>query len=88
MDPPQYIHNCDSCKYLGRYEFKCEYECGCDPGKDADLYYCPQGGLPTVIARYSDYGPDYVSGLFADLLILKEAYRRAVEAGFLKEGRK
>lgn len=47
---PRYIHDCDSCIYLGQY-------------KEFDLYYCP--GEPTVVCRYSDDGPDYGSGLIS-----------------------
>ena len=90
METPQYIHNCDNCHYLGRCLCRCE--CGCESGKEADLYYCPQGSLPTVIARFSDYGPDYISGLYSveSSPLLKEAYNRAVKAGLIKrkEGNK
>ena len=48
---PRYTHSCSKCTFLGQYN---EY----------DLYHCIQvGGMPTVIARYSDDGPDYMSGL-------------------------
>jgi len=52
---PNFKHDCDRCVFLG------EVVAG---GKLADLYFCGQsGGLPTVIARYSDEGSDYASGL-------------------------
>jgi len=40
------------------------------PTEHYDLYFCEQGtpgtpGLPTVIARYGDDGPDYKSGMVA-----------------------
>ena len=50
MENPQYQHDCDTCTFLGQY-------------KNYDLYFCPQRGLPTVIARWSDNGPDYTSGM-------------------------
>jgi hypothetical protein len=28
-----------------------------------DLYWCAQGGHPTVIARFGDDGPEYTSGM-------------------------
>ena len=50
LNTPRYRHDCDVCKFLGIF-------------KDYDLYFCPQGGEPTVIARYSSDGPDYLSGM-------------------------
>lgn len=47
---PTYIHDCRCCTYLGKHN-------------GMDLYYCPQGGFPTVIARYGNDGPDYLSGM-------------------------
>jgi hypothetical protein len=69
----RYEHDCDHCKALGEFQ-------------EADLYFCEQGGVePTVIARYSDDGPDYSSGMvFASVHpALGEAKRRAIEAGYL-----
>lgn len=70
---PLYKHDCNECVYLGSY-------------KKVDLYFCNQWGeLKTVIARYSDDGPDYTSGL--ELVsrneYLAEAKRRAIEKGLL-----
>lgn len=51
---PIYLHNCDVCVFLGNFDNK-------------DLYFCPNGRT-TVIARNSDEGHDYQSGLvFADV---------------------
>lgn len=48
---PTFKHDCDACIYLGHFE-------------DHDLYYCgADGGMPTVIARWSGSGPEYASGL-------------------------
>jgi hypothetical protein len=61
IDKPIYPHYCDSCIYLGRSED--------DYGKECDLYVCTQGmgSNPTVIARYGEDGPEYISGIiFAD----------------------
>lgn len=45
------IHDCQGCTYLG----------SC---RGHDLYFCgTQIGDPTVIARYGDDGPEYMSGL-------------------------
>lgn len=45
---PVFVHDSDCCTFLG-------HEVG------HDLYYCPQNGLPTLIARYGSIGPDYNS---------------------------
>jgi hypothetical protein len=70
----RYAHDCKNCKPLGEYS-------------DVDLYFCDQdGNNPTVLARFSDHGPDYISGLtFAPTnLALNEAKKRAIEIGYLK----
>jgi len=49
----RFSHDCKACTPLGQFE---EY----------DLYHCMQGGsMPTVLARYGNEGPEYVSGLFS-----------------------
>jgi len=48
-DKPRYEHDCKVCKYLGHLQ---EY----------DIYVCPQQGNPTVVARFSSKGRDYLSG--------------------------
>jgi hypothetical protein len=72
---PRFHHDCQECIYLGQFE---EY----------DLYWCGQGGLPTVLARWSDRGADYLSGMPSPQLREKcpsyppvEAWRRAKVAG-------
>jgi hypothetical protein len=49
-----YRHDCNRCRYLGAF-------------RAHDLYYCTAQekhlGMPTVIARFGNDGPDYVSGL-------------------------
>lgn len=49
---PRYKHDCESCVYLGQHN---EY----------DIYFCeqPMVNRPTVIARWSDEGRDYLSGM-------------------------
>lgn len=70
----RYQHDCCKCKPLGEFG-------------DADLYYCNAQliGGETVIARYSDDGADYQSGLCLAEKIpaLGEAKRRAIAAGFM-----
>jgi hypothetical protein len=80
--PPRFAHDCQHCVFLGR--FKNAFD-------DCDLYFCAQNasstahGHPTVIARFSDEGPDYSSGLpVADKVpALAEAKRRAKARGLL-----
>jgi hypothetical protein len=74
---PLYNHDCEACVYLGHKQGQ-------------DLYYCDQGGGPnmsTVIARRSDRGEDYISGLVAarqeELLAL--AVVRAFRKGLLTD---
>ena len=51
MITPQFKHDCDKCVHTGS-----------DPTHD--YYYCSTCvGGPTVIARYSNEGPDYASGM-------------------------
>ena len=48
-----------------------------------DLYYCPQNGVPTVIARYGNEGHEYMSGMGSiSLNPLKVAKARAETRGF------
>lgn len=70
---PQFEHDCTRCIFLGRWE-------------TYDLYFCPQGPFPTVIARFGNDGPQYASGLASAEHIpsLGEAKRRATERGLLK----
>jgi len=88
---PRFKHECTSCKFLGQYYY---HE---DPNgrQEYDLYVC--GGVtPTVIARFSDYPPDYMSsGIHAGLISnnvnginptypLSVALNRAIYEGYLK----
>ncbi len=68
----RYKHDCEQCIYLGEFS-------------EQDLYFCEQGGIPTVIARWSDEGGDYNSGIAAAEYIaeLKEAKDRAKARGLL-----
>jgi len=53
---PVHIHDCDSCTYLGTIRSQDR------EGEVADLYTCGNNWQSqTVIARYSDHGPDYSS---------------------------
>ena len=78
---PMFVHPpCPQCVFLGWYK---------KPGTligEADLYFCAQGGIPTVIARFSNEPGDYQSGLplSESLPWLSEAARRALDQGLLK----
>ena len=54
MEKAQYTHDCDSCTFLGR---------DIDTGSNTqvDMYFCPQGSLPTIVMRYGNEGADYTS---------------------------
>lgn len=71
---PQYKHKCYHCKFLGQYT---------EEDQIYDLYYCPQLGHPTVVARYGDNEEDYISGLNFTLKPLVEAESRAIKEGLL-----
>lgn len=76
-DQPLYEHDCTSCVFLGNFESE---------GDKYDLYYCPGGGYPTVIARYGSEGSHYSSGIeiarTGHCPHLGEALRRAREREF------
>ena len=45
----KYQHDCDHCEYLGTY-------------LEHDVYICQNSGSPgSIIARYGDDGPNYIS---------------------------
>jgi len=73
MNKPRYKHGCSDCTFLGTRN---EY----------DLYFCPQGTLPTVIARYGNEGHEYKSGMAGAEADpdLGEAKRLAKERGLVK----
>lgn len=68
---PRHEHDCQDCAFLGWHG-------------EHDLYFCPQHGCPTVIARFGENG-DYMSGLWATDYHpeLAEAKKRAMEQGLL-----
>jgi hypothetical protein len=67
---PRYEHDCNHCVFLGQYG---EY----------DLYYCPQPmiHLPTIVARFGDWGGDYHSGRFPGSSWFDEGWDRANNLG-------
>jgi hypothetical protein len=55
---PKFTHDCTNCIYLGKGSY-CE--------KDVDWYVCKSSSeRRTVVARYSDKGPDYSSATIGD----------------------
>jgi len=74
---PQFTHDCGECRFLGRYHYG---------SRNYDLYFCGQGGLPIVLARYGSNGPYYDSGLSLHVNkigSLGEARIRAIKKGFI-----
>jgi len=77
METPKryYEHDgCRGCISLGNLR---------DGDKWYDLYYCPQNGIPTVIARFGNSPEQYMSGMnSATMNPLKVAKARAEARGF------
>jgi hypothetical protein len=72
-EKPVHKHDCDECTYLGFSRYDTTH---------FDLYFCEQsGGLPTVIARWGDEGPKYISGLRSREYCLVVARKRAIDLG-------
>jgi hypothetical protein len=86
MGKPLYIHDCPTCKWLGRYHYEGLHKRDVSDG--ADLYYHDGPSEVTVIARWSDEPADYGSGL--DLAFLdepneySEAWKRANHLGLVR----
>lgn len=59
---PQYKHDCDQCRFLGRHTFEARYGEVVEP-VHVDLYVCREQDLDyaTFLARRSDEGSDYTS---------------------------
>lgn len=81
VDPtkPMFVHDSDCCVFLGHYHDSTFSMCS--ERRAFDLYWCEQGGDPTVLARYSDDGPDYFSGIGMGIPPLNVAEDRAVARG-------
>ena len=74
---PKFKNTCEKCTYLGYF-------------RGHDLYYCMQGGFPTILARFGNDESSYVSGMqFAENdkdvhnSEMGEAYRRSVVMGLI-----
>lgn len=78
MASPNWQHDCKSCTFLGTLH----------EGRDWwDFYYCGQleGIQPTLIARFGDDGPEYISGINPhDTWPLKVAQTLAAKNGLVK----
>ena len=67
IDAPRFEHDgCEGCAFVARY---CE----------ADIWACPQAGMPTIIFRFSDEPADYASGIHL-LDELPERLRQCAES--------
>ena len=85
-NPPKFTHDCNNCKFLGCYDVPFQHQYLVKESDSVDLYFCSQlGSLNTIIARFDNEGPDYISGLCLIHLnpILKEGYDRAVELEYM-----
>lgn len=87
MKKPNFKHDCEKCVFLGEHLFIDNFTVGVNPDvvRVCDLYVCPQDDRgPTVVARFSDDGADYKSGLTNVHICIKEAEKRAFDAEILK----
>jgi len=68
-------HDCQSCEWLGPFS---DEQYG-----DMDLYWCPES--VTVLSRFGNGGPEYVSGLPLMFAVpsLLTAFRRAYALGLV-----
>ena len=72
FEPPRLMHDCGRCAYLGRFGAE-------------DLYVCGPPG--SVIARFGDDGPDYLSTPIDHMYLypqLQEAFERASARGIVE----
>ena len=77
MDTPHFVHDCDDCHYLGDTMVDVFNSDGVlVSSRFVDLYFC--ASEPTIIARYSDEGPDYGSGLEFGIINQRAYYRTAL----------
>ena len=67
----QFEHDCDNCVFLGN-------------ALGADLYVCVGSMITSVIARYGNDGPDYISGVATAEMDtrLAVAFTLAVKKGY------
>lgn len=81
-----YNHDCSTCCFLGNHHVEKDKINGEQLNTTYDLYYCSQGVIPTVIARFGSEGSEYISGLNLANLVesLSEARKRAIQKGLLK----
>jgi hypothetical protein len=71
-EKPRYKHDCSNCTFLGRF-------------RKYDLYFCPQTGIPTLLARYSDEGSNYLSGMcFGRTEVSEGDFNRPLAQAYLR----
>ena len=68
-DTPKYTHDCDCCTFLGHVAGQ-------------DLYWCPQGGMATIIARDGSEGPNYQSMPVHLMAIFPDQMQGGLRAGY------
>jgi len=76
---PKYKHDCDKCMFIDVEHLTNEES---KTYKESDVYWCNQGGLPTIIIRNSDTPEDYISGMDSEnarLKIIKRANSRLLK---------
>jgi len=78
----RYSHDCSNCVSLGQFNQYDLYCCKCI----STSRYGRETSSVTLVARYSDYGPDYISDSTSRLSnsdAILEAKKRAIALGYL-----
>jgi len=57
MAAPHFAHDCGECLFLDTIIAGGDLRI-----PSGDAYVCPQMGYPTIVVRYGNEGPEYVSG--------------------------
>ncbi len=61
--PPKFIHDCDSCEFLGHMVHNFN---SVDGGYD--VWFCARCDGGSLICRYGDDGPDYASSMVSIII--------------------
>lgn len=86
---PRYRHDCDRCRFLGRYAQPKRRHVGVpeDAVTEVDLYWCLSPSTPeldSVIARFGDDGPEYAASHPPDCFADPIGYVRTCEPWYLR----
>lgn len=79
-EEPLFEHDCDKCKFLGRYTYGASFMDG-PRETTVDLYSCKGRFELSLIARFSSEGPDYSSFPLDAVEIIEARGRTKEETG-------